>query len=101
MEGGQGKFVNYALVGKINFIFIATPFQNPLAQEENKKGSKRTAPEDSLALSFFAWFGDEEEDQELAEEIKENFWPNLVGYYHNVSRDYLHLDANTTKNQGR
>lgn len=63
--------------------------QDPTAPATDKKGSKRVAPEEQN-LSFFCWFG-EDEDDELADEIKENFWPNLVAYYHNVRTPLLLL----------
>jgi len=51
-------------------------------KEELPKGGKRMASEIE-SLSFFCWFG-EEEDDELAEVIRTDFWPNPVKYYHNL-----------------
>jgi template-activating factor I len=54
----------------------------------NKKGSKRPLVEES----FFTWFGDTElksladgVQDEVAEIIKEDLWPNPLKYFNNVS----------------
>jgi len=73
-EGGEVKIIASPISWKKG--------KDPTAPGEDTKGGKRAASEVEN-ISFFCWFGEEEED-ELAEVFKSDFWTNPVKYFHNL-----------------
>ncbi|XP_068481241.1 NAP1-related protein 2-like isoform X2 [Phaseolus vulgaris] len=77
----------------------------PNGVSHEKKGNKRA----SIDISFFSWFNDTEQkdeiddihDEQVAELIKDDLWPNPLTYFNNEEPDEDEVDEDEADDEGK